>query len=59
VTYLGMLTELRVRLSTGDLVEVVEQNSVRSAQRRAREIAQRVALCWDPEETILIDAEPR
>jgi spermidine/putrescine ABC transporter ATP-binding subunit len=59
VTYLGMLTELRVRLATGDLVEVVEQNSVRSAQRKAREVAQRVALCWDPEETILIEAEAR
>lgn len=59
VTYLGMVTQLRVRLLAGDLVEVVEQNSVRASQRAARAAGQAVTLAWDPEETILIDAGPR
>ncbi|HEX7126423.1 MAG TPA: ABC transporter ATP-binding protein [Thermodesulfobacteriota bacterium] len=55
VTYLGMITEVRVRLATGDILDVVEQNSTADGRRAARHVGDRVAVHWNPADTVVVD----
>ncbi len=54
VTYLGMITQVRVRLDTGDTVSVVETPAASNGRPVPREIGQRVLVSWDFADAVLV-----
>jgi hypothetical protein len=50
-----MVTEVRVRLATGDLLDVVEQNTTTNGHRAARHVGDRVAVHWSPADTVIVE----
>lgn len=54
VTYLGVLTQVRVQLTTGDIIYVVEPNAVRQIEP-LRSIGHRVVVAWHPADSIVLE----
>jgi putative spermidine/putrescine transport system ATP-binding protein len=54
VTYLGVLTQVRVQLTGGEIVYVVEANTSRQVLR-SYAVGQRVVVAWHPADSIVLE----